>query len=262
MSRPPPCVRPVMARRRCADSDESASAALRARSARSRRASAAPVAEKPGSVGERQLEVVGGPSSRRRGRPRSRRRGSGAAGRASRVGGLRRRGPSPRRRGRAGGAPRRARRRHGPSASPRSAASASSRAVAGSPWSASNRARSRSTIDAAGLEQRDLGAGEVERCAPRRRRRPRPRASPRAMTYSGSGRIAAARSNCRGAVCEVARRPTASRPRPAIDGAWSGTSARALLVRGLSRPSGSPLCDQQVAEQRGDEGRVLRREAG
>ena len=111
------------------------------------------------------------------------------------------------------------------------------------------------------LEQRDLGTGEVERLARRRVvAGRRARTSPSAMTYSGRGRIAAARSNCLGGFREVApadRQPTQAGDRRGV----VGHEIERLLVRGL-RGVGIAVGDQEVAEQRGDVRRVLRREAG
>ncbi len=60
------------------------------------------------------------------------------------------------------------------------------------------------------------------------------------MTYSGSGRISTARSNC---ACAAERSPaaTASRPRPAIEGACCGTSRRAASYASRAA-SGWPSC--------------------
>ncbi len=89
--------------------------------------------------------------------------------------------------------------------------------------------------------------------------RPPRRVSPSAMTYSGSGRISTARSNWAWA---AARSPaaTASRPRPAIEGACCGMRRRAASYASRAA-SGSPSCCWSWPTRAKRERRVLRRQA-
>ena len=104
--------------------------------------------------------------------------------------------------------------------------------------------------DAGRLEQLDLGPGELRTLRASGVGRPAAAwASPRAMTYSGSGRTSAARSNSAIAVVEVAR---ADR-QPAQPGQRRGvvgTRSRARLVGSGASRRGSPVVDEQVAEER------------
>ena len=162
---------------------------------------------------------------------------------------------APRRRDRAGGAPRPGRRRRGRSASPRRRPRRSSSAAV--------------RIAVIGLEEREVEVDDdaaSPRTAGSRRGRAstlraassaRPAAawaSARAMTYSGSGRMSAARSKQRDRLVEVARRRPPADPGRRATGRGPGRASRArsYAVRGARRVA---RVDEQVAEQRVGEGR-------
>ena len=164
---------------------------------------------------------------------------------ANRAAAPRRRGSWPPRRGRGGGAPRRAHPRPGPSGSRVGAASASSSARDGSPWSASNRASSRSTVTPVAWNSRISARASSNDCSPRRRRRPAASGLAERDDVLGQRQDRGRPLELSGGLCEVApadRQPTQAGDRRGV----VGDERRAPSRTRLRASSGSPLATSRL----------------